>query len=154
MSFFDKLKEAVGIEGADYDEEYYDDYEDEDYENSNNTEEDVVENTISYSEPVRRNNVTDISSSKTRISIQEPMTYDDGPDILDDIMNRKIVILNLEMLEVDKKRQIFDFVSGGIYSLDGNVKKVTKDIFVIVPRGVEIEGKLEEELQNKSLYQL
>mgnify|MGYP001221496823 FL=1 len=166
MSFLDKMKEAIGIQDAEYEDDYYydDDYdEDLDYtadhnisDDFNNTEykEENEVNKVTEQRSTRRNNVTDISSSKVKISIQEPLTYDDGPYILNDIMNRKVVILNLEMLEVDKKRQIFDFVSGGIYSLDGDISKVTKDIFVIAPRGIEIEGELQEQLKNKSLYQL
>ena len=157
MSFLDKVKEFIGIEEPEYDE-YYDEYDyDENFDGYVDEEESDISETptsFSTSEKSRRNNVTDISSAKVKISIQEPLTYDDGPTILDDIMNRKIVVLNLEMLEVDKKRQIFDFVSGGIYSLDGDIRKVTKDIFVIVPRGAEIEGNLQDQLKNKSMYQL
>ena len=65
------------------------------------------------------------------ISIREPITFDDGTQVLDDVLKGKVVVLNLEMLEVDKKRQIFDFVSGGIYSLSGKIQKVTKDIFIL-----------------------
>lgn len=166
MGFFDKVKGMIGIEDSEYDDDYYDEdgyYDNQAEEEQESYDQEDSQTATSYgtSSRVQRDdrmrrssNVTDISSSKIKISIQEPLTYDDGPQILDDIMNRKIVILNLEMLEVDKKRQIFDFVSGGIYSLDGDVRKVTKDIFVIVPRGVEIDGKLTEQIQSKSMYQL
>lgn len=91
---------------------------------------------------------------KTKINIHEPITYDDGPAIIDDIVAKKVVVLNLEMLELEKKKQIFEFILGGIYALKGQVQKVTKDIFVLAPKDVTIDGKLKEQIQAKGFYQL
>lgn len=167
MGFLDKVKNLIGIEDEYYDEDYADD----EYYDSTQVDTDAGVADTSYSvpeeEPVqksyqeprtsrRNNNVVSMAGGnpKMRIAIQEPLTYDDGPQILDDILDNKTVVLNLEMLEVDKKRQIFDFVNGGVYSLSGDIQKVAKDIFVIVPKGVEVDGKIKDTLQNKSLYQL
>ncbi len=43
---------------------------------------------------------------------------------------------------ISLKRQIFDFVSGGIYSLSGKIQKVTKDIFILA-------GSLKEKEKSK-----
>lgn len=158
MGFMDKLKNMIGIEDEYYDEDYHeDDY----YGHSDEPESSAgTEPAPSYapSEPTRsaRSNVVSMAaaSGKMKISIQEPLTYEDGPQILDDIMAGKTVVLNIEMLEVEKKRQIFDFVSGGIYALGGSLQKVTKDIFVIVPKGVQIDGKIVDTMAKSSMYQL
>ena len=95
------------------------------------------------------------SSNNFRISIQEPLSYDeDGPKIVDDILDKKVVVLNLEMLEVDKKRQILDFVSGAVYALEGTVEKVSKGIFVICPKGVDIDNYVEGQISNGNYNQL
>lgn len=95
------------------------------------------------------------SSNNFRISIQEPLSYDeDGPKIVDDILDKKVVVLNLEMLEVDKKRQILDFVSGAVYALEGTVEKVSKGIFVICPKGVDIDNYVEDQISNGNYNQL
>ena len=95
------------------------------------------------------------SSNKFRISIQEPLSYDeDGPKIVDDILEKKVVVLNLEMLEVDKKRQILDFVSGAVYALEGKVEKVSKGIFVICPKGIDIDNYVEDQISNGNYNQL
>lgn len=163
---FERIKNFIGIEDE-YDDEY--DYEDETPHaheeptvetkaTSFGTTEDKYAREFKEERQKRANNVVSMgqpsASSKMKISIQEPLTYDDGPKILDDIMNQKTVVLNLEMLEIDKKRQIFDFVTGGIYALDGKFQKVTKDIFVIVPKGIEIDSKIKETIQAKGFYQL
>ena len=55
---------------------------------------------------------------------------------------------------MDLKNKIFDFVSGGIYALDGKMQKVTKDIFVLAPNGIDIDGKIKDQIQSKGFYQL
>lgn len=95
------------------------------------------------------------TSNSFRISIQEPLSYDeDGPKIVDDILDKKVVVLNLEMLEVDKKRQILDFVSGAVYALEGTVEKVSKGIFVICPKGVDIDNYVEDQISSGNYNQL
>lgn len=92
------------------------------------------------------------SGLKPKLVIHEPITYEDGPKILDDIKNRKIVVIDFETLDLDKKKQIFEFVNGGIYSMEAQIRKVTKDIFVVAPKGVEVEGKSLDSYPIKSEY--
>lgn len=94
------------------------------------------------------------SGLKPKLVIHEPITYEDGPKILDDIKNRKIVVIDFETLELDKKKQIFEFVNGGIYAMEAQIRKVTKDIFVVAPKGVDVEGKSIDSFPIKSEYPL
>lgn len=99
------------------------------------------------------NNFT--SRSSLRISIQEPLDYEqDAPSVINDIINKKVVVLNLEMVDADMRRRIFDFVSGAVYALDGTVQKVTKGIFVITPNGVEIDNTVTEQISEGNYNQL
>ena len=43
-------------------------------------------------------------------------------------------------MDMNIKRQIFDFVNGSLYALDGKIQKVNKDIFLSSPSNIEIEG--------------
>lgn len=95
------------------------------------------------------------ATGSVRISIQEPLDYEtDAPKVIDDILNKKVVVLNLEMVEADMRRQIFDFVSGAIYALNGTVEKVTKGIFVISPNGVEIDPAVTDQISEGNYNQL
>ena len=71
--------------------------------------------------------------------------------IVDDLRLRKAVVLNFEQLDMNVKRQIFDFVNGSLYALDGKIQKVNKDIFILAPSNIEIEG-LKAELQEKGVF--
>lgn len=176
MSFWDKVKDFVGIEDDYYEEdEYYEDYDD--YDEDVKSEEDTSEsyfNEVKEEEKPKRSyesSYTPAASTQTskkasrvqrsygsksdmQVSIREPLTYEDSKAVLDDILEGKTVVLNLEMLEVDKKTQIFYFVSGGLYTVNGSISNVTKDIYVLVPEGVEISDKLAKTVTDKSLYQI
>ncbi len=143
MAFFDKLKTAIGLE-----EDYEDEWDDEEYENEKEIyeEESVVPVEENYASTRRRDlgsmmNLQQGAYGKVQIAIHEPMAYEDGPKVLNDVKAKKIVLLNFEMLETEKKKQVFEFVNGGIYSLEAQIQKVTKDLFVIAPKGIFIEGK-------------
>ncbi len=167
--FLNKFKNLIGF-GEDFDEEYDDDYYNDDYYDNNHYEETHKETSETKSEPkkeesyntydrFKKNNVVNIKDSgvtadRVKIVIHEPIMFDDAPLVLNDILGKNVVVLNLEMLEMDNKRQIFDFVSGGIYAINGKIQKVTKDIFIIAPKGVEIDGKIKDQIQSKGFYQL
>lgn len=94
-------------------------------------------------------------SSNMRISIQEPLDYDnDGPVVIEEILKNRVVVLNLEMVDNDLRMRIFDFVSGAVYALKGNMRKVTKGIFVITPNGVEIDSYVADQISEGNYNQL
>ncbi len=70
------------------------------------------------------NNVVNIhTAGNMKLVVHEPLSYEDAPKIVDDLKIRKTVVVNLEQLEPNIKRQIFDFINGGLYSLEGNIQK-------------------------------
>lgn len=143
----DKLKRIFGF--AD-DEAYYDNYEDDYQEEQEIHEEKQPVENISYTS--RRSSKTKpLSQGGLVITVQEPLSYDESPVIVDDLRQRKAIVLNFEQLDTDVKRQIFDFVNGAIYALDGSIQKVNKDIFILAPSNVEIDG-LKETLKNNGMF--
>lgn len=166
MGILDKFKSAIGV-GDDYEDEYANDSYESDYTGNYDVETDSTESTPSSnygagygaqnSYQSQTSNVINMTAqaARTKISIQEPLEYEDGAKVIDKISEAKTVILNLEMLEPDKKRQIFDFVSGGVYALDGQIQKVTKDIYVLTPKGIQVDNKkAKETVDTGNLYQL
>ncbi|MDO5047389.1 MAG: cell division protein SepF [Anaerococcus sp.] len=120
------------------------------------------DDSYSFSSSLRRGdkgvNMTERTFSPAnsmRISIQEPLNYDqDAPNVIDDILNKKVVVLNLEMVDSDLRKRIFDFVSGAVYALDGSVERVTKGIFLISPSGVEVDKQLADQIGEGNYNQL
>ena len=80
------------------------------------------------------------SSDTVRMVVFQPQTYEDTQTIRDNLKARKPVIVNLESLNGDVAQRVLDFISGAIYALDGSVRKVSKGIFLLAPKGVDISG--------------
>ncbi len=135
----EKLKYFMGMGEEEYDEDY--DYEEE--------LEPVMEQP--KAKKVSNNVVSLHTTASMKIVVHEPLKYEDAPIILNDLKMRKTIVVNLEKLEGREKRQVFDFISGGLYSLEGNIQEVTNNIFVLAPSSVEIDG-LKDELKSKGLF--
>lgn len=149
----EKVKRAFGF-GDDYD---YEDYEeDELYEETKEPEVEAPAVQPTRSIRTRRSsgnpNVVNLHTDANMIiTVHEPLSYDESPLIVDDLKAQKAVVLNFEQLDIDVKREIFDFVNGALYAIEGKIQKVNKDIFILAPSTVEIDG-LKEELQNSGIF--
>ena len=74
----------------------------------------------------------------------EPKSFDESPKLVDNLKAKKPVIINLEKVESDTARKIFDFLSGATYALNGNVQKVANNIFVFAPENVDVSANIEQ----------
>lgn len=73
-----------------------------------------------------------------KMVVIEPVGFDDCPRLVDSLRAKKPIIINLEKVESDTARKIFDFLSGATYALSGNVQKVSNNIFVFAPESVDV----------------
>lgn len=140
--FLNKVKYFIGIEDLD---EYEDEIED--------AEDQELEIPVETQSRRKNNKVVNIhTNANMKLVVHEPINFEDAPKIIDDLKSRKTVVVNLEQVEGVLKKQIFDFINGAVYSLEGNIHKVTKDIFILAPDNVEINGKVKDNIKNKGVY--
>lgn len=88
-------------------------------------------------------NMQNTPGKRLKLIVTEPKSFDECPRLVDNLKSRKPVIINLEKLENEKARKIFDFLSGATYALDGNVQKVANNIFVFAPENVDVLAGME-----------
>lgn len=140
-NFMDKVKYFIGIDDLEEEEE-------EMFE-----EEEGIEFPVATTKTKKINNkVVNIhTNSNMKIVVHEPLSYDEAPAIVDDLKSRKAVVVNFEQLDLAIKRQIFDFINGGLYAIEGKIQKVTKDIFILAPLNIEIDG-LKDELKSRGIF--
>lgn len=136
---FNKFKYFIGID--DYEEEYTMDDDD---------SLDPIDPPIS-SKKIGGKVVNLHTNSNMKIAVHEPLSYEEAPAIIDDLKLKKAVVVNFEQLDTTVKRQIFDFINGGLYAVEGKIQKVTRDIFVLAPLNIEIDG-LKDELKNRGIF--
>ena len=75
-----------------------------------------------------------------KLMVIEPDGFEECPKLVDSLKSRKPVIINLEKIDSDTARKIFDFLSGATYALNGNVQKVANNIFIFAPENVDISS--------------
>lgn len=92
------------------------------------------------------------TSSQFKVVIVQPENFNDAKDICDNLKNKKPTVINLEGLSKELAQRIIDFISGAIYSLDGNIQKVSSEIFIVAPYNVDILGDFKEEVTNKTIF--
>lgn len=91
-----------------------------------------------------------LGSTKPRpqFVLVKPDKREDLMPIADNLLNRKTVVLNLELVKSDTRRFI-DFLSGVAYALNGQVKKVASNTYLIIPGGLEVSGDIFDDMENE-----
>lgn len=82
--------------------------------------------------------------NKSDVKLIEPLVFADSKDILDDIKSNKVVILNLNKLDLQTGDRLLDYISGGMYALDAKLKTIGDEIYLCVPKGVSVSGEFSE----------
>ena len=98
---------------------------------------------FSQPEPVAERKMSMNQSSQFKMVVIEPKSLEECRKLVDNLRARKPVIINLERVETDLARKMFDFLGGATYALSGNVQRVTQNIFIFAPNNVNINAKLD-----------
>lgn len=172
MNVLEKFKKMWNPPEDEY-EYYEDDYEDESDEDTADTAEPEDESRSynqressqrSYSRNATRttsssggrtsNKVVNISSSQLKFALFKPTSFgEETRTIADELMQKNMVVVNLETTEKDVARRIVDFLSGVAYANNGKIKRIATSTFVIIPFNVDFTGDgLLDELENNGIY--
>ena len=87
--------------------------------------------------------VLNVSSGKQEVVLFRPGSFNDTSKAADDLRNRKAVIVNMENVDKAMARRVVDFLSGCVYALDGDVKKIAQSAYLFCPHNMDIVGDLE-----------
>ena len=128
--------EAEEPDNDDYDVDTYDNYEEEE------------EDRKFFG---RKGKVVPISQAQSvKMVISQPTSFEQSEEICSLLKEKKSVIVNLEYVSKEVARRIVDFISGGVYALDGHIQKISNSIFLIAPTNYEITNEMaREEIKNK-----
>lgn len=142
MGMFNKFRDLIGIEEYDEDEEL----EEETYKPSYQDRTPVPQRKpVGTSQKYDTTNIVPMQNKTVKsitnafkLVVIEPESFDECSRLVDNLRSRKPVIVNLEKLDTDTARKIFDFLGGATYALNGNVQKVANNIFIFAPENVAI----------------
>ncbi len=145
-SIMNKMWSFFGVEQEEDDEEELENYE-QDYDID---EEDEYEDTRRLFGR-NRNKVVDMpQSNQVKMVISQPTTFEQSEEICQYLKERKSCIVNLEYVNKDVARRVVDFISGGVYALNGHIQKISNSIFLIAPANYDIDNEMgREEVKSK-----
>ena len=99
----------------------------------------------------RKNKVVNMpQANQIKMVISQPTTFEQSEEICQYLKERKSCIVNLEYVNKDVARRIVDFISGGVYALNGHIQKISNSIFLIAPANYDIANEMgREEVKSK-----
>lgn len=94
----------------------------------------------------KRGGVVSLPASRNmRVVVMHPRTLEEGQAIADQVKGRRPVIVNLDLAEERAGQRLLNFLSGVAYALDGGLRKVGENIFLITPSNVEVASEEQDE---------
>ena len=144
--FGKKFLSFIGFEDMEGEEEMY-------FEDDENLQEDMIDFNEEAYEPEEEKRFGKKNSGKivglpdagkVRVLIYKPLSYEDTQNIIDNLKERKSIVVNLDELEVGVAQRILDFISGAVYALNGNIRKAARNIFVVAPFNVDVTTNASE----------
>jgi cell division inhibitor SepF len=80
------------------------------------------------------------SGPQSELIVMEPRSFEEVPEAIMSLRERKTVILNLGMMDPDQAQRSVDYVAGGVFAIDGHQERVGKNIFLFTPSSVYISN--------------
>lgn len=78
-------------------------------------------------------------------------TYDANiKKVADHLLKRRTVVLNIEGASKESTKRIIDFLSGVVYSIDGEIKPIANGTYLIAPSNVSVTGDQLAAIENET----
>lgn len=144
MNLFHRLRDALGL-GEEYEEYYYDDEPDQlDSAYVNQAEPPTQRRTLSNLPNSLPNNlpknVIGLPGLMMEVILMQPRSFEEIPDAVTALRERKAVILNLNLIDVDQAQRCADYVAGGAFAIDGHQRQIGENVFLFTPNFVQISN--------------
>lgn len=135
MGLLNTVKNFMGFDDD------YEDYEDENLIDEIEEQEDTKKRR--FTRPVSTSKVVPITSRNEDANVQiiKPATFDEARKASEVLMRDQVVVFDVTgMRDSEEALRVVDFVSGTVYGLRGNIRKINTGIFVAAPRHIDISG--------------
>lgn len=155
MGLFDKIKNGINPEEPDYDDQdaytqqIQNDFNDNIYQQPQQQQ--YQPHNDSYGQTqMGGDSGMSVSGSNLELKVVKPERFENVSQIANHLLNRRTVVLNLEETNKETARRLIDFLSGVAFSINGNLKRVANNTYVITPCNVDVSG---DQLKKKDLRQ-
>lgn len=92
------------------------------------------------------------NSNNLKVVVLSPQNILESRELCDHLRANKPIIMNVEGVETPLAQRMVDFLSGAVYSLDGDIQKISSGIFLATPASIEITGDLKDDMNNRGAF--
>ena len=89
---------------------------------------------------------------QSQVVLIKPERFETAADIADHLRSKRAVLMNLESASKDVARRLVDFLSGVTYAIDGNIRKVASNTYILTPPNVNLVSEQMDELEASGIY--
>ena len=131
-----------------YEDDYYNEFDD-GYESEAQGDQPDAAQTATAAQPMMgvganigsaMNSGMSLNGNAIELKVVKPEKFENVSQIADHLLNRRTVVLNLEATNKETARRLIDFLSGVAYSIEGQLKRVANNAYVITPSNVDVSG--------------
>ena len=79
-----------------------------------------------------------LSGNAIELKVVKPEHFESVTQIADHLLKKRTIVLNLENTNKETARRLIDFLSGVAYSIEGSLKKIASNAYVITPANVDV----------------
>ncbi|MEE1229148.1 MAG: cell division protein SepF [Lachnospiraceae bacterium] len=80
------------------------------------------------------------------VKVIKPQEFNEAQIVAEYLKEGKTTIVNLEGIEIGQAQRIIDFIGGASFAVDGTLKAISNNIFIVAPTNIEVTGDLRDEI--------
>ncbi|NLW14742.1 MAG: cell division protein SepF [Erysipelothrix sp.] len=78
----------------------------------------------------------------------EPRSFEEADEVAKHLKEKRAAVVNLHRLQRDYAQRTIDFLSGVVFALDGEIKKIGHDVILCTPKTVSVEGEINMNIED------
>ena len=86
---------------------------------------------------------------QTQVLIEKPADMEQAATVSDHFKLGNIAVVSLEAVDKPLAQRIADFLGGAVYVMNGEIERISDDIFVMAPSHVKITSEFRRELKSE-----
>ena len=146
MAVTEKIKSIVGFltQGFEQRDDIFEDMADEmemDYQTEDNLALAPAYSNAYQSRNERQNDLKVVAHPNYKgyeVMVVEPRSFGEAGQIVQNLKDRKTIVLNLHLLDKEQSQRTIDFVCGAAHALNGKPQKVGDMVFIFTPSNVTL----------------
>lgn len=92
-------------------------------------------------------NLRSIEQPVQKVVLCEPGGYNEVQEIANHLVNKCAVVMNLQRADHKQAKRIVDFLSGAVYAVNGDIKKLGAATFLCTPENMDVTGSISDVFQ-------